>query len=463
LEHASDTSSSAVRAAALDAATALLDNPQSHAVLRALLPPLGNLIHDKAETVRLAAVRLLQRVKQVRGIRFYHVVPVDHLTARLAEEGRLHHSPGNTVASALTALLLNSYMPQGANVSATDQLKRTMTFLTTDSRAAAVFYANIAEHLSVEAVAKFTAMLFTCLSSAVKTELATQKAKQANTKKRRRYGRQDAEEEEEVEQGDVVEEDQALSAANTPLMASLAETICAMWESIESQLLKPDHQSSNDLLLQSFSGVDLTNLLAHFEQKAAESDNGHDDEQSSKRADCLRTCAAILSCAGRLPQDAVDGIVPHISSTLASLSDEDVGMNSSRRHVSAHIALLCVWGMTDEVASSLASSIESAFGNESALSSPWSEDDSGNKKTRASSSRHSRNSSEKIIVPSIPSIIAWAALEDILQGSDPTSVATRESILSSPVACSSIENALQRGTNYAERLLTAADTVCYSQ
>ena len=86
-EHASDSSSSAVRAAAVNSISLLLEAEESHAVLRALLPSIGNLIHDKVERVRLATVKLLLQVKKIKSIKYYHVVPVEHLQARLAEEG----------------------------------------------------------------------------------------------------------------------------------------------------------------------------------------------------------------------------------------------------------------------------------------------------------------------------------------------------------------------------------------
>ena len=44
MNHANDTSSAAVRAQAINGISLLLDAEQSHAVLRPLLPLLGNLI-----------------------------------------------------------------------------------------------------------------------------------------------------------------------------------------------------------------------------------------------------------------------------------------------------------------------------------------------------------------------------------------------------------------------------------
>ena len=60
--------------------------PASHGVLKTMLPLLRNMIHDDSPTVRLAMVSLLQKVKTTRGMKFYDVVTVPHLHARIADE-----------------------------------------------------------------------------------------------------------------------------------------------------------------------------------------------------------------------------------------------------------------------------------------------------------------------------------------------------------------------------------------
>lgn len=195
-----------------------------------MLPLIGNLIHDKVERVRLATVKLLLQVKTISGIKYYHVVPVEHLQARLAQEGL--SNPQGPVPSTLTELMMNSYCPQGPNVSGTDQVKRTIAFLTSDPVAAQVFYSNIASHLSVGSVAKLVAMLLRCLCASVDTEKAKMAEIQAKKgRKRRRYGKQQDDDDEE-EDGEEDDGETTLTAANTPLMAALAQTICCLWESV---------------------------------------------------------------------------------------------------------------------------------------------------------------------------------------------------------------------------------------
>ncbi|CAN0325026.1 unnamed protein product, partial [Discosporangium mesarthrocarpum] len=81
-----DASSPMVRLAATEGLSDLLDCPHSHGVLKAMLPGVSNLVHDSNKRVKVAFIGLLQKVKGIRAIKFYHVVPVDHLLARLAED-----------------------------------------------------------------------------------------------------------------------------------------------------------------------------------------------------------------------------------------------------------------------------------------------------------------------------------------------------------------------------------------
>ena len=77
----------------------------------------------------------------------------------LRAEGEVLDHPSGPVASALTGLMLNSYFPQGEGVRGSDQIKRTLKFLSNNPEAAAVFYTNITDHLSVSSVAKLAKML----------------------------------------------------------------------------------------------------------------------------------------------------------------------------------------------------------------------------------------------------------------------------------------------------------------
>jgi condensin-2 complex subunit G2 len=68
------------------------------------------MIHDKTEKVRVAMVQLLHSVKRVKAIRFFEVVPVEHLLVRMTIDSR-------AVNKSICALLLNSFFPYNSSPS----------------------------------------------------------------------------------------------------------------------------------------------------------------------------------------------------------------------------------------------------------------------------------------------------------------------------------------------------------
>ena len=75
-------------------------------------------------------------------------------------------------------------------------------------------------------------------------------------------------------------------------------------------------------------------------------------------------------------------------------------------------------------------------------------------KSRRSTSRKKKNS-DKLDLPTFAPEFAWAILNRILQGIDPSSVFLREEILSSEKASACIESSLEQGRIYAEKLFVA--------
>jgi hypothetical protein len=391
---------------------------------------------------------------------------VSHLTCRLVEEGRTN--PTGHVACALTGLMSNTYFPQGDKSSGMAQIHRTLTFLTKDPMAAHVFYSNLAQHISVKSTVKLLCMLIKCLNSAIQTEQklgASSSNSDKNQMKRRRLGKSTGADE-DADDDDSNDDDQqtdaengpdssSLSASNTTLMASIAETINALWQSVDSKLCLPVNVSCHEFLIEKFSGESLMVVLDHFERKGRLAIMQGSDAAAFIQEDCQRICAAILRCAGRLPSDAVQGLVPHISDALAKLGDTD-GSKLSTRQATSFIALLCLWNMTEQVAKSLATSIESSFERDHSLNYEHPSPSKHSRKRRTG--RPSKTSVDQLLVPQLPPLVAMQVLGDILSGSNPSSVAARESIFESPVAVAAIDKSLQRGIRYAE-LVLAGTTV----
>jgi condensin-2 complex subunit G2 len=228
MKHANDATSSAVRAQAVNGISQLLDAKASHGVLRALLPYLGDLIHDRVEKVRLATARLLIKLKTTKNFKFFHTVPKEHLLARLAAEGEGVKVPTGPLAFALSDLLSNSYYPKKAEVS--EVVRRTVGFLEENPKAARVFYSNVAYHLEIKSVCKLVKLLLNCVEIGVTREVK----KEERSKKRRRNDGSDEDDDGEGEgkSSDYDDLIPTITASNTGLMAEMAATILTLLNSV---------------------------------------------------------------------------------------------------------------------------------------------------------------------------------------------------------------------------------------
>ncbi|KAI9911243.1 hypothetical protein PsorP6_009075 [Peronosclerospora sorghi] len=150
-----DVSSSSVRAAVFEGIRFILDNHNSHSILKPVLPMLAPLINDRNEKVRAELVALLVRIKSIRNLHFYDVVPVNDLLCRLVMD---RNSP--IARKQLVSLFLNSYFPQ--SVGGSSQVARCLALVRKNPEAAMVFYANVVEHVSVGSICKLAALLLRC-------------------------------------------------------------------------------------------------------------------------------------------------------------------------------------------------------------------------------------------------------------------------------------------------------------
>jgi len=110
---------------------------------------------------------------------------------------------------------LNSYFPQGDNVTGSLQVQRTLSFLASDPIAASIFYSNVCTKLSVNSIAKLIAMIMKCLNAAIK---ANEDSKAESTRNHK---------------GGT-----SLIASNTKLMASMTDTIIKLWETVSLQCVR---------------------------------------------------------------------------------------------------------------------------------------------------------------------------------------------------------------------------------
>ncbi|KAG8478434.1 hypothetical protein CXB51_028250 [Gossypium anomalum] len=98
-----------VRLSTLNGIIYLLGNPQSHEILKVLLPRLGHLMLDNVLSVRVAMVDLLLLLKDIRTFQFNKVIGLEVLLNKLASD----QSP---VAQKIVRLLMPSYFPARLDV-----------------------------------------------------------------------------------------------------------------------------------------------------------------------------------------------------------------------------------------------------------------------------------------------------------------------------------------------------------
>ncbi|KAL6637276.1 hypothetical protein ACP70R_024848 [Stipagrostis hirtigluma subsp. patula] len=93
-----------VRLSTLNGLIYLLDNPQSHEILKVLLPRLSDMVSDTALSVRAAAIDLLLAIRDLRSFQYNKIVGLGTLLSSLAND----HP---RVAQKITKLLIPSYFP----------------------------------------------------------------------------------------------------------------------------------------------------------------------------------------------------------------------------------------------------------------------------------------------------------------------------------------------------------------
>ncbi|GMI34189.1 hypothetical protein TeGR_g11025, partial [Tetraparma gracilis] len=463
-KQSSDTTSHLVRAGAVASVTAVLENPSSHGVMKAMLPLMSNLIHDDHQAVRLTVVKMLVKVKTMRGIKFYQIVKVPHIHARLAAE-----PADSPVAKELVALLLNSYFPQSSDVTASQQMSRTLDFMKKAPDAAKVFYSTLHNMVSVSGVAKLASMLLKCLSTAVETE---KRAKEEEAKNATKGGKKRAAASSSSKLGTIGEDEESsdadsadaappaatssINAADLPLMATISEAIFMIWSSVADKLKKPEHVKNHEYLVAAFQGTVLTDAHAYFENKAAAANASNNAEN---RYYSNRVCAALLQCAGRMPPSAISGLIVALTDKLRMASDMSEGemTEGTAKELTPHLALLCLWGKSDQVCLSLGRSIERAVSGRAGDGEDGDDDGASAKTKKGSNKRRQReisDNSSATLLPSLKPACALIILKTIMSGSDASSIAARSNILSDDVARKALEEALESARSAAERFMT---------
>ncbi|XP_022782675.1 condensin-2 complex subunit G2-like [Stylophora pistillata] len=242
-ELAFDRSSSAVRVAVFQGLKFLLDNRLSHPLLKSLLSNLQDLVHDQAERVRVAFLDVLLLVKGLKAVKFWNVVPLEQLLARLEVE------QSATVIRRLVKLLVNSFHPTRKSVD--EQAIRCSALWQSNPLAARKFYQYVHLHTTVSATGKFIAFLGNCLMECARNEhnessLSLEPDNQAEDK----------------ENSECLEK---IGTCDVSTLAGLAETIAICWGGIKDKLDKSANDATRSKLVEKFTKA-LPILFGVFKQ-----------------------------------------------------------------------------------------------------------------------------------------------------------------------------------------------------
>ncbi|XP_033625419.1 condensin-2 complex subunit G2-like [Asterias rubens] len=280
-----DVSTADVRVAVFKGLTFLLDNHLSHPLMKGLLLVFKDFIHDSSEKVRVAFVDLLIKVKGLRTIKYWHIVPMENLLAQLVQDS-------TPVARRLVSLLFNSLQPSAKTGEV--QIERCIALIQTNPAAARVFYQYAPRHMSVTTAGEFLMLLGQCVLGCVR------RAQPTNGRARAEAEDGTGEEKEnEASPGDEEDEEETLTIQDTDVMEGMLEIIAVLWTGISDQLAKPENQTTKKKLVSRFSKA-LPEFLTAFQEG--------------------RALSAVLVIAGYVPSSSIPTFSRGCLTTLKNMS-----------------------------------------------------------------------------------------------------------------------------------------------
>lgn len=128
----------------------LVDNHLAIPFLKKILPELRDYIHDSSEKVRIAMFDLLLKVKGIRPIKFWKVVPIEHILVRLETDSA-------PIKRRIMQLVSDSFGPLGKEPS--QQVEWCINLINLNRRAARQFFLNIPKSLGSCDTAKYIIVL----------------------------------------------------------------------------------------------------------------------------------------------------------------------------------------------------------------------------------------------------------------------------------------------------------------
>ncbi|KFM64172.1 Condensin-2 complex subunit G2, partial [Stegodyphus mimosarum] len=157
-----DSSSSDVRCAVAKGLKVLLENPLTLPTLQGVLPKVQGLFHDISDSVRIAFCQLLLRVKKISAIKYFDIVPLDHLLARLEED--------TAINKLIVTLIHNSYFPQ--QEMAHIWMARCLELIKTDRGASRILFQYVPSDIGIKSTVRFMGQCLKTIHTYIKAKIS---------------------------------------------------------------------------------------------------------------------------------------------------------------------------------------------------------------------------------------------------------------------------------------------------
>nr|KAG5696062.1 hypothetical protein BaRGS_017174 [Batillaria attramentaria] len=235
----------------LQGITAMLDNPMCHPPLKPLLPQLSHCLHDNAETVRLAMMQLLLKVKGIRTIKYWDIAPIEHLLARL----ELDSQP---VVRRIVELLFPSFFP--LNQTPQEQVSRCVTLIESNLSAARVFFLHAPRHMTLTDTVKYMALLCRYVLESVRSagqavNTSTEAPKRSKTRQSKRKRKETPQKNEEDEDDEEEDDDHGDDNGGIvpEMLQGLLEAIFLMWTAVAKEMDTPENSELKQSIMKKLS------------------------------------------------------------------------------------------------------------------------------------------------------------------------------------------------------------------
>ncbi|XP_047468788.1 condensin-2 complex subunit G2-like isoform X2 [Penaeus chinensis] len=331
-----DASSAEVRTQVLKGIILILDSNDAVPFLKEILPRIGDAFDDINGNVRSTFVKMMLKVKSLKIIRYWDIVPMNHILHRLEEDTPV-------MCKLITQLLLNTFHP----IQREDQelLHRTLALLEENRAAARRFYQYTSRKLDLPSNVHFMLLILRCLRNYLLNQQAQEGQQESdhensNTSHEERTNPSvesqknlklglgvapDNKENRDLSDDEQNADDSASPLDNPAVIGGLFDTIVIIWTTNAHRLAQPENEKYIEAIRTRVS-KSMPLFFKAFKEN---------DEVSQ----------TLLYLSSFLPKALVPTIVSHCMSRLRGLKQDQDKEESYVTYINA----LCNWNRVDDI------------------------------------------------------------------------------------------------------------------